>query len=116
MKMYLFNTITTVKQKDNKKWSMDLDMIKDIYIKETDIKKALAEYVNRVNENSMIEISKTAIKNKTPMFVDDEDNNPIQVGYIITGRTSFDAGHEYIDKYIDLWVEILAVDVPIFES
>jgi len=113
MKTYLFKTSTHVKPIDSNKWWIDKDLIPDMYIKATNLNKALKEYQQKIDDHG-ITISNHAIKNREPMFRDDENGNPIQIGYVITAKTLFynNATGKWIDKYIDLWIEIQEVKNP----
>ena len=113
MKTYLFTTITTVKPIDKGKWWIDRDLISNIYIQSNNLDEALKEYQQKTEEDYGVTISNNALKNKSPMFIDDENGDPVQIGYVITGKTPFhDNKGKWIDKYIDLWVEIQQVINP----
>ena len=61
--------------------------------------------------------SEKALKNKNAMFVDSKDGSAKQIGYVITGKTSFDNDRgRWIDKYIDLWIDISIIDTPDFDE
>jgi len=116
MKTYLFITTTTIKPVDEGKWWIDNNLIPNIYIKAENLNKALKEYQQKIDDHG-VTISDHAIKNKSPMFIDDENGNPIQIGYVITGKTLFDNGGKgWIDKYIDLWIEIQEVKNPFIKE
>ena len=113
MKTYLFITITTVKPFDEGKWWIDDKLISNMYIQANNLDEALKKYQQKTEEDYAVTISNNALKNKSPMFIDDENGDPVQIGYVITGKTLFDnAGKGWIDKYIDLWVEIQQVINP----
>lgn len=116
MKTYLFKTNTYVKPMDSGKWWIDNDLIPDMYIKAENLNKALKEYQQKI-DNHGVTISDHAIKNKTPMFIDDSAGNPVQIGYIIVGKTIFpDDKGKWIDKYIDLWIEIQEIYNPFIKE
>lgn len=110
MRKYLFQTITTMKEYNNKKWWIDSDIIRDKYILAENLKEALEKYRESVEENEYILISNNAMKNKNPMFVDATDGIK-QVGYVITGKTGFEdrENYKWTTQYIDLWVKILTI-------
>ena len=107
MKRFRFETTATMKEYNFKKWWIDGDLIPKFTIKAENLKEALAEYVEMVKNSHCVEISKTAIRNKKPMYQDTE-NGPIQMGYVITGKTEFRNDEKYCwtTQYIDLWVTI----------
>lgn len=110
---YLFKTVTTMKRYNNKNWWIDRDIISDITINADNIKSALIKYQKIVNNKYCIEISNTAIKRKSEMYRDTE-NEDIQVGYVITGKTDFrdDVRYKWVSHYIDLWIEISIINNP----
>ncbi len=113
MKTYLFITLTSVKPSDEKKWWIDHRLVSNMYIQANKIHEALKEYQKRMEEDYGITISNNALRNKSSMFRDDKEGNPIQIGYVITGKTLFDNGGKgWVDKYIDLWVEIQEIINP----
>ena len=108
MKTYLFNTFTTMKEYNSNKYWIDSNIIPNIRIKAKNIKAALQEFKSIVDEKYCIEISNSALKNKSGMYRDNENDETIQTGYVITAKTLFDkgnySGHCY--QYINLWIEI----------
>ena len=112
MKTYLFITTATVKPIDEGKWWIDRDLISNMYIQANNLDEALKEYQERI-EDYGVTISNNALKNKSAMYIDDENGNPIQIGYVITGKTLFNKnGEGWIDKYIDVWVKIQQIINP----
>jgi len=117
MKTYLFITSTTVKPIDQGKWWIDDKLVSNMYIQANNLHEALKEYQKRIEEDHGVTISNNGLKNKSPMFRDDKDGNLIQIGYVITGKTLFDNGGKgWIDKYIDLWVEIQEISNPFIKE
>ena len=110
MNKYIFKTVTTMKEYNNKKWWIDSGYIREIIINAANVREALKEYRNIVNNNYGVEISGNALKTKSPMYRD-LNGETVQVGYVITGKTLFDKGDYsgYCTQYIDLWVEVLTV-------
>ena len=116
MKTYLFNATATVKPADHGKWWIDEKDRR--YIKAENVKVAFDVYVEKLNADHYGNyISKTAVKNKQPMYRDTEENDCQQVGWIVTAKTLFDKGDYsgWVEKYIDLWVEIQEIAVPAFD-
>ena len=52
------------------------------------------------------------------MYIDGKNGEPVQVGFVITGKTDFDKGDYsgYSTQYIDLWVTVQIVTIPDFEK
>ena len=90
MKKYLFKTTATMKEYNNKKWWIDSGIIREITINAENIEKAIEQYREKVIERDYINISKNALKNKTLMYIDSANGEPIQCGYVITASTEFD--------------------------
>lgn len=112
MNRYLFKTTTTMKEYNCKKWWIDSDIITSLTIEANNLKEALKQYQKIVKDRFYIEISNSALKNKTPMFID--KNVPIQVGFVLTAKTEFDdrENYKWSTQYIDLWVNISIVKNP----
>ena len=116
MKTYLFITTTTVKPIDEEKWWIDRDLISNMYIQGDNLDEALKEYQKKI-EDYGVTISNNALKNKSAMYIDDKDGNPVQIGYVITGKTPFNKdGGGWVDKYIDLWIKIQEVNNPFIKE
>lgn len=117
MKTYLFNTSATMKENDRGKWWIDRDIIRNKYIAAENVKDALTKYAEAVEKSDYVSISKNALKNKSAMYIDGKDGNAKQTGYVITGKTSFDNDRgQWIDKYIDLWIDISIIETPDFDA
>lgn len=110
MRQFLFNTSATMKPHNNKNWWIDGGIITEKRIEAENLKEALARFAELVGEKHYITISKTALKNKSPMYIDTKSGDVKQVGFVITGKSEFqkDSG-EWSTQYIDLWVEILTI-------
>lgn len=116
MKKYLFETTATMKEYNNKKWWIDSGIIREITINAENIEKAIEQYREKVIERDYINISKNALKNKAPMYIDSANGDPTQCGYVITASTEFDSdGRGWIKQYIDLWVTINIIVNPFIE-
>ena len=111
---YIFKTTTTMKPYNKENWWIDKDIVSPIRIEADNIQKALERYRNIVEEKNYIIISKNAIKNKKPMYIDTK-NGPQKIGYVITGKTEFEdrENWKYSNQYIELWIEIIAT-IPTF--
>lgn len=105
---YKFYTNVTMKPHNADKWWIMSDYVKPIEIAAGSIKEALTQFVNELSKKYYIQISKTALKNKQPMYIDDKAGNTKQVGYVITGSTDFqdDNSGKWVSQYIDIWTEI----------
>lgn len=110
MKKYIFETFTTTKDYDAKRWWIDPKIVTRKYIKAENLKEALKIFQKMVEEEHYVTISDSALKTKAAMYHDTADGTPEQVGYVITGRTTFygDDGRTNL-RYLDLWVTILTV-------
>ena len=116
MKTYLFETTATMKERDAKKWYIDANVIRKKRINAETLNNALEQYRQDVNENDYVTITLSAMRKKSPMYIDTENGESKQVGYVITGKTSFEHNNgSWIDKYIDLWVTINEINTPNFE-
>ena len=114
--IFQFNTVVAVKPVDRDKWWIDSDLVKVQEIEGENINDALNKFIEVVKDNPYyLEVSKTALKRKKKMFIDTE-NGAKQVGFVITAKTSFQTNdYEWVDKYIDLWIDIQAVEYhPVF--
>ena len=114
---YSFNTSAALKEKDREKWWLDYDLIKTIELDASNLCEALEKYREIVSDRYYVHISKNAIQKKRKMFIDEKPGGrPKQIGYVITGSTCFereDGG--FVNKFIDLWVEIRVITYPSFE-
>ena len=118
MATYRFETTTTMKPYNCKKWWIASDMVRSIEVQADSVTEALNLWRNIVQERDYIKISRNAIRNKQPMYQDYKDGRTEQVGYVITGKTEFDKGDYtgYCSQYIELWVHITVVTVPEVEE
>ena len=117
MSIYRFETTATMKPYNNKKWWIDADIVRPVKIEAADLKTALQLWRDKVQERDYIQISNNALKSRSPMYIDGKDGKPVQVGFVITGKTEFDKGDYtgYSTQYIDLWVTVQIVTIPDFE-
>lgn len=106
---YIFRTKAAMKEHNKKNWWIDRDIISEKRITADSVEKALEIYRERVKEENYVDISKNAIKNKSPMFVDTTDGAK-QVGYVITAKADFENNeYKWSQQYIDLWIDILTI-------
>lgn len=110
MMKYIFETTTTMKEYNCKKWWIDSNIVPTIRIEAENLKAALQKYREQVKEKAYVEISDNALKTKNPMYVDTQDGAK-QVGYVLTGKTEFEDRDNYrwSTQYIELWVNITTV-------
>lgn len=118
METYIFKTTATMKEYNHRKWWIDSDIVPEMKITAENMKTALAEYRQRVEDQHYIGISNNAMRYKKPMYVDRADGELLQVGYVITAKTDLEDrdNYRYTNQYIDLWVTVYAVTVPNFEG
>lgn len=114
---YSFNTSATLKEKDQEKWWLDKDLVKTIELDASNLSEALEKYMEIVNDRTDARISKSAIQKRQNMYIDIKPGGcPKQIGYVITGSTCFEREDgRFINKFIDLWIEIRVVSYPAFE-
>ena len=113
---YFFRTSATMKEYNNKKWWIDSKIISDITINAENITAALLKYQTFCDDKNGVIISKNALKNKQPIYIDTESGAE-QCGYIITAKTDFqdDNNYKWSTQYIDLWVNISILQNPFSE-
>lgn len=111
MNTYLFKTAATMKEYNAGKWWIDRDIIRNKSIQAEDVKKALEIYAAEVNKSYEAHISRNALKDKSPMYIDTSEGVK-QIGYVITASSLFDKGNYsgFTTQYFDLWIEILTVN------
>jgi len=115
MNTYRLETVATMKTHNQKKWWIDSGIVRPVRVQAENVKAALQLYRDAVQDRECITISKNALKNPAPMFIDGEDGEPEQIGYVITGKTDFDNdGRGWVSQYIDLWVTVEQVAAPVF--
>ncbi len=116
MKTYIFKTTATMKEYNRRKWWIAGDVVTEKRINAESLKAALDQFAAMVEEKHYITISRNALSNKFPMYIDGAAGEPVQVGFVITGKTDFqDDFGRWRGQYIDLWVEVLAVSHIDFE-
>ena len=116
MKTYIFETITTMKEYNCRKWWIDGNVVTKKTIEADSLKEALAIYANMVEEKHYIKISPSALKNKKAMYIDTKEGAK-QVGYVITAKADFEmSNYRWVEQYIDLWVNVVTVTNTDFEE
>ena len=100
-----------MKEYNRKKLWIDSNIVRTVEVTADNTADALSQYYQIVNEKFGIEISQHAIKTKSPMWEEDENGKPKQVGWVITGKTLFEDrdNNRCSTQYVDLWVNILTV-------
>lgn len=83
METYIFKTTATMKEYNRRKWWIDSGIVPEMKITAENLKTALAEYRQRVEDQHYISISNNAMRYKNPMYIDRADGEPLQVGYVI---------------------------------
>ena len=100
-----------MKEYNSKKWWIDGDSVPELAVEAEDLKEALGKYKEHVEQKAFIDISKTAMKEKQPMYIDTKSGDPLQIGYVITGSADFeDESSHFKKQYVDLWITIYAVE------
>lgn len=118
MAIYRFDTTATMKEYNRAKWYIDPDIVRPFEIDAENLKTALAAWREYVQNDCYVEISESAMTRKSPMYVDQKDAPPLQVGYVITGKTEFERGNYggWSTQYIDLWVNVYQIGRVDFEK
>ena len=113
---FQFKTSATMKPHNRKKWWIDSGIVREITVEAENIQKALEQYREAVHDY-YIDISKSGLKNKTPMYRDSANGEPQQCGYVITAKTEFNNDYQgWVTQYIDLWVSVAVVINPFEED
>ena len=112
---YLFKTTATMKEYNRRKWWIDADIIRNTTIRAETVNAALEVYREMALDRYGITISESALKHKSPMYIDTGIGSK-QVGYVITGKTDFDRGDYsgYSSQFIDLWITIQTIVETVF--
>lgn len=110
MKNFIFKTTATMKEYNCRKWWIDGNIVTEKRIAAENMKQALAKFAEMVEEKHYITISKNALANKSPMYIDTAAGEAKQIGFVITGKTDFqDDFGRWSGQYINLWVEVLTI-------
>lgn len=106
MNKYMFRTTATMKKYNSRQWYITPDIIRTKYIDAENMREALDKYARNVSSKDYIDISKTALRNKDPMYIDTTEG-PRQIGYVITGKTEMQREDcTWTTQYIDLWISV----------
>lgn len=108
MKSYLFNSTVTMKPHNRSKYWIDGDIIPRATFGADSLREAVAAFQNHA-EAHYITISAHALKNPAPMYIDGDDGDAVQVGYVFTGSTEFEAGRRWVKQYVEIWVRVQEV-------
>lgn len=107
---FIFKTSATMKDYNRDKWWIDHGIIGEKIITADSTAEALDKYVKLVASDDYTTITKNAIKNKGEMYIDNENGDAEQCGYVITASQDFqDEDGKLSKQYIDLWITILTV-------
>jgi hypothetical protein len=111
---YLFETSATMKPHNSKKWWIDPGVVRNMKLEADSLEAAISRYAEIASEKYGVEISKNALKNKQPVYIDTADGEAKQVGFVVTGKTEFrdDENYRWSTQYIYLWVDVSIVCNP----
>ena len=115
MKNYIFKSTTTMKPYNRNKYWIDEKIIPELRIAAENLKEAVKKFADICTNDYYTPISKNAIKNADPMYI----GNGKQIGYVFTGLTEIWNRSDNIagiKQYINIWVEIIEIDHPIFDG
>lgn len=113
MNKYQFTTTATMKPYNSRKWWIDPGIIRPVIVSAETLPEALNEFREVVSDRFGVDISKSALRSKSPMFIDGKDGEAVQTGYVLTGSTDFDDDRRFLVKqYIDLWVTVAVIVNP----
>lgn len=108
--IFIFKTSAAMKDYNRDKWWIDPGIIREKIITADSTAEALDKYVKLVERDDYTTITKNAIKNKGAMYIDNENGDAEQCGYVITASQDFQDDNGKLSKqYIDLWITILTV-------
>lgn len=107
--LFLFETSTSMKPYNSKKWFIMHDFVRPMRIDADSVDDALIKYQRRMENQYGITITKSGLRRKQPMYKGYKNGEPKQVGWVLTGKTTFrdDVNNCWSDQYIDCWVEIV---------
>lgn len=110
MKRFQFKTDTRMKYYNRDKYWVMGDYVRDKVISAGSLDVALNEFADHINESYGVDVSKSALKNKSAMY----DKNDEQIGYVITGSMLFcdETRGGYSKQFIELWVQIDELSSP----
>lgn len=97
-----------------KRWWIDRNIIRPTSIEADNIESALKQWKDYAEKTGYVTITQNAMRRKIAMYYDGPNGEPVQCGYVITASTDFDTGSGWSKQYIDLWVSITVLSVPVF--
>ena len=113
MKTYLISTKIYMKDYYNGEFWIDENIIRSMRIEAGSTNEAFDIFIENIQESGVVNISKTALKNKRPVYND--LMGIVQIGWCITGSVLFENKFSKSKrKYANLWVEIEQVSIPEF--
>lgn len=113
MKTYLITAKAYMKDYCKGDFWIDENIIGSVRLEAGSVKEAFEIFIGKTRELGIIDISKNALKNKRPVYIDIMGN--VQIGWCVTASTLFENGYSTAKrKYINLWVEIEEISIPEF--
>ena len=106
-KKYYITTNLTMKEYNRDKWWID-DFIEPLRVDAENMREAIDSYIAYISESG-VEVSKSAVKKRQKMYLDNKDGEAEQVGFVFTGKTSFRDDEKingrkvWSEQYIDIW-------------
>lgn len=114
MSSYIFATTAMPKNYNYNRFWLEEEFIKPKRIKAASVEAALLQYSMDIQNAEGVSISKNAIKNKTPMYLDIESGS-VQVGWVITASVYIENSvGAWKKQYIDLWIQVEETNFPEF--
>ena len=113
MKTYLLTTRAYMKDYYNSEYWIDENIVGTRRIEAGSANEAFEIFREKIQESGIVSVSKNALKNKKPVYIDLMGN--VQIGWCVTASALFE--NEYSKakrKYVELWVEIEEVSIPEF--
>lgn len=113
MKTYLITTRAYMKDYYNSEYWIDENIVGTRRIEAGSTNEAFEIFLKKIQESGIVSVSKNALKNKRPVYIDIMGN--VQIGWCITGSVLFENECSKAKrKYVELWVEIEEVSIPEF--
>lgn len=112
MKTYLITTRVYMKDFYNRDFWIDENIVRTRRIEAGSANEAFELFIEKIKELGIVDISKNALKNKRPVYIDLVGNVQIvQSGWCVMGSVLFENGKR---KYMDLLIEIEKLSIPEF--
>lgn len=116
---FLFQTTICPKPYNSKYYWIDSKCIPQTAIEAENWHQAMFSFVEFAHEHG-VDITLTALKNRTPMYRDMPDGSFKQIGFVITGHTIvYGDGDDYFtskEYTCEVWVGIQKIDDINFEE